>query len=119
MSKISATIRVIYYLLLNGGKVNPKDTEAVNIRMQLPITISISCANGTIQKLLEMAAKEEEADPSTVKATMRKFEWCYPGIPAPNVKPIGISHKRVVKAKPIKKSNFTGVFRRADSGSTS
>ena len=110
MNKIITPIRLIYYLLLNDGRVPPQDKDAINLRMTLPMTITADGANEVIQDLLEIAAEYTDGDEGQVKSRMRKFDWCQ-FQHLTKVIPHGAKKKKIY-AKPLKKSNFSGVFRR-------
>lgn len=72
-------VRLVYYMLMNKGKINSNDIVAIaaRINMPIPVTITGESANRSIQIILNAAAKETGGDVNKVHAHITTFDFCH------------------------------------------
>jgi len=72
-------VRLVYYMLMNKGRINSRDTVAIasRIDMPIPMTITEKSANSSIQIILEAAARETKGDATKVHAHITNFDFCH------------------------------------------
>jgi len=100
----------LYYLLLNNGKINSNDSDVLTLRGNMPMTITQNSAPRVVRTLLNKIAEQAGEEHDTIKMRLKDFSWCN-FQDRIKIVPHGAKPKKIY-AKPLKKSNFAGVFRR-------
>lgn len=109
---MNGAVALVYYMLLNKGRINPRDKNVVETRMtiSIPITITEDCANDSIQTILEVAADNAGVDRSLVKANITNFDFCHFRHIYGGIKKVKDSK---IKRMPCKTTTFGSTFWRA------